>query len=653
MLSKQELPSRTASTMAKLLLALMLVSFSGSISGTEGESSYIVPYHTKWMKDLNNSSRITELTIPGTHDSAADQSHCIENPECAPIYWLASTQTSEISDQLKLGIRFFDVRVAWELDLLSFQMVLNLHHGPYYLHQRFREVLEITLDFVSENPSEFVIFLIKQEHSDTSATSFWDEIRSVVDDYDDDLFFLERRVPTVGEVRGKIVFMARDKSEIPQGFHVTWPSNTKGYEGSDGDLRFVVEDHYSLVTVDDDTKFAEITQNLALAKLCDGCGDPNTLYITFLSGEADPVFGPGHFASYMNPRTVDWLERSRRSTGPRAGVIAMDYAGDPDHAGDALIHAAIAQNRYARDIPRWVGSHNDGGGIAAADIDGNRIPDLIMLSIDHPASGGNQGYYRVGLDLDRDGKVARWLDERAIPWLGGHQQGGGITTADMNGDGTPDLIVFLIDNPSGENKGYYRIGYLNQDGTPDYWTGAKRVPGWIGAESDGAGIAVADINRNNIPDLILLSIDAPSGDNQGYYRIAFDLDEHGDPARWLDPRKIPWRGAHQQGGGLAVADLDGNGEPEMIVFMIDNPSGENQGRYRIGRDLSSSGIVAEWKDFKGPLGWFGKESQGAGAAVAEINGNDTPELIMFWIDNPSGENRAYYRLGMDELGDFD
>ena len=49
---------------------------------------------------------------------------------------------------------------------------------------------------------------------------------------------------------------------------------------------------------------------------------------------------------------------------------------------------------------------------------------------------------------------------RVIPiagWFGNDNQGGGIATFDINGDMRTDLVVFHVDNPSGNNLGYYRV----------------------------------------------------------------------------------------------------------------------------------------------------------------------------------------------------
>ena len=306
-----------------------------------------------------------------------------------------------------------------------------------------------------------------------------------------------------------------------------------------------------------------------------------------------------------------------------------------------------------RSIPGWFGAENHGGDIAIANLNGNGRPDLIVYHIDNPG-GENHGYYRIGKDLDANGNPQNgWSNPIAIPgWFGAEDQGGGIAIADLNGNGRPDLIVYHIDNPGGENRGYYRIGKdLDANGNPQNgWSNQIAIPGWFGAENQGGGIAIADLNGNGRPDLIVYHIDNPGGENHGYYRIGRDLDTNGNPQNgWSNPIPIPgWFGAENQGGGIAIADLNGNGRPDLIVYHIDNPGGENRGYYRIGRDLDANGNPQNgWSNPTPISGWFGAEDQGGGIAVADLNGNGKSDLIVYHIDNPGGENHGYYRILSD------
>jgi hypothetical protein len=84
------------------------------------------------------------------------------------------------------------------------------------------------------------------------------------------------------------------------------------------------------------------------------------------------------------------------------------------------------------------------------------------------------------------------------------------------------------------------------------------------------------------------------------------------------------------------------------VFHLDNPGGENHGHYRIGWNLDSAGnVTGGWSPIVGLPGWFGAEDQGAGVALADINGTGRQDLVVFHVDNPGGENHGYYRVISD------
>lgn len=313
--------------MLKLLRIVILFLFLGMVCTSDAKAD-----NSFWMVDLDQNKLITQISIPGTHDSATGAGRCGIWPYC-------TAQTYGFTYQLDKGIRFFDIRLAYEDGDLKF------YHNIYDLNLNFKAVINVVEAHLLANPSESVIFLIKQEHSDVSADTFWARVKDQIDDYPAELFHLDKSVPTVAEAAGKIIIMARNKSTHPQGYHVNWTDNKVHYEGSDSDLRYVVEDHYSLATVGRDTKFAEVAQNLYLAGVCATCGNPKTLFITFLSGTGVKLasYEPSYYAAYENPHTADWLNNR---PGPRPGVVVMDFAGDSHYDGNRLIQEVINQNIF-------------------------------------------------------------------------------------------------------------------------------------------------------------------------------------------------------------------------------------------------------------------------------------------------------------------
>jgi len=297
----------------------------------------------------------------------------------------------------------------------------------------------------------------------------------------------------------------------------------------------------------------------------------------------------------------------------------------------------------------WFGTETQGADVAVADISGNGLPDLVVFFIDHP-DGGNNGYYRIGWDIDVNGFVTNNYTS-AIPvpgWFGNESQGGGVALANIGHGPGLDLVVFHIDHPSGGNAGYYRIGW-DLDATGNVkggWTNPIPIPGWFGNDNQGGGIAVADINKNGTPDLVVLHVDNPGGANQAYYRIGWDVNSLGVATGWTAPIPIPgWFGNETQGAGVVVTDMDNDGFLDIVVFHLDNPAGGNRGYYRIGRKLDAFGnVTGGWSRVIPIAGWFGNENSGGGIAAFDINGKGRPDLVVFHVDNPDGDNQGYYRV---------
>jgi hypothetical protein len=75
------------------------------------------------------------------------------------------------------------------------------------------------------------------------------------------------------------------------------------------------------------------------------------------------------------------------------------------------------------------------------------------------------------------------------------------------------------------------------------------------------------------------------------------------------PDWFPWE---DQGGGVAVADLGGTGQQDLILPMVDNPPGKNNGYYRVGKGLDINGAVTGgWHPgSKSPIGFPGRINLG-------------------------------------------
>lgn len=307
-------------------------------------------------------------------------------------------------------------------------------------------------------------------------------------------------------------------------------------------------------------------------------------------------------------------------------------------------------------VPDWQSWENQGAGVALADLDRDGRPELLVLRIDHPVPGPNVGFYRVGRTLDGLGNVTGgwgpWLE---IPdWTAEENQGAGLALADLDRDGAMDLVVFQVEQRiPGPNRARYRIGRkLDAQGkVTGGWSAWREIPDWISWRNQGAAIAVADLDADGNAELIVLRVDDFHGDhptkpNKGFYRVGRALDADGQITKgWGDWIEIDWSAWFNQGAGLAVADIDGDGHPELIVLQVDNPPGENAGLYRVGWNLDAQGIAQDgWGPWTAIVGWGSWEDQGAGLATADLDGDGRVEALVLHVDNPPGLNQGRYQL---------
>ncbi|WP_042228382.1 phosphatidylinositol-specific phospholipase C [Paenibacillus popilliae] len=252
-----------------------------------------------WMSLINDNTRLSDLSIPGTHDSMAYRTY---QPATDHVY----TQSMTLNTQLHSGIRFLDIRCRYVDGSFSLQ------HGPYYLDAMFGDVLNEVADFLKCNPSETVLMRIKQEQSSVSDSVFRETLQRYIDTCPE--FFWDSQNgtitnPSLGEMRGKIVIL--------RNFSL---SNM----GIDYAHQFNIQDNYKVSTNWDlYQKWLDVKQQLQKANESHQKGS-QTNFINYLSGGnlAYPYFvASGH----SSPGT----SASRLATGLTTPGWADSYPDFP------------------------------------------------------------------------------------------------------------------------------------------------------------------------------------------------------------------------------------------------------------------------------------------------------------------------------------
>ena len=156
-----------------------------------------------WMKYVDDNKFLDELSIPGTHDSGT----CSVDNDTEPQSSQAKCQQDYIPTQLLEGIRYFDIRLGKGDDP-------GIDHGVFYLLKKdghflhLSDVIGYFKTFLNENPSEALIMLASRGNDEATDESITTAFAKVMDE-NPNLFYTSSRVPTLGEVRGKIVLLRR------------------------------------------------------------------------------------------------------------------------------------------------------------------------------------------------------------------------------------------------------------------------------------------------------------------------------------------------------------------------------------------------------------------------------------------------------------
>lgn len=157
-----------------------------------------------WMKDLPDNAVISTVNIPATHDTACS------NPTLSIE---TKTQKYTYEQQLNIGTRMFDVRIEGRSDGLW------LNHGglscydPLGTEYNFNDFAKQTIQFLDENPSETVFWVLKHESGTEELTSLGIVKLLENSDFYNHVFIPEESyaegAPLVSDVRGKVVLLVR------------------------------------------------------------------------------------------------------------------------------------------------------------------------------------------------------------------------------------------------------------------------------------------------------------------------------------------------------------------------------------------------------------------------------------------------------------
>jgi hypothetical protein len=242
-------------------------------------------------------------------------------------------------------------------------------------------------------------------------------------------------------------------------------------------------------------------------------------------------------------------------------------------------------------------------------------PFVFLPAVTYPSGGVFPSCIRVA-DVNGDGKldlvVANASGEPNVDGVVGILLGNGdgtfksvltydaggyqtssVAVADVNGDGKPDLVVSNFDSPA--------IGVLLGNGDGTFRAVVTYQAGF------GAAVAIADVNGDGKPDIVVANggVGVLLGNGDGTFQAVYSVYDSGGAGT----------------SSIAVGDLNGDGRMDLVVTNPCHNAYCGAGEVSV---LLGSGDGS----FQAPVVYESGGYETSSVAIGDLNGDGRPDLIV-------------------------
>jgi FG-GAP repeat protein/hemolysin type calcium-binding protein len=258
----------------------------------------------------------------------------------------------------------------------------------------------------------------------------------------------------------------------------------------------------------------------------------------------------------------------------------------------------------ANQVGAWFGTT-----VASGDVNGDGYPDVVLGAPRWDGSATAEGrvyvYHGSATGLPSSPSTTRDPTDQANAWFGQS-----VAVGDVNGDGKSDVLVGApgFDGAGGADRGeaYVYLGSASGIGATPAWTsGSMSI---AGAPQMGQSVAVADVNGDNIGDLLvgLPGYDGTAVDEGALY--VFLGSEAGPTATPVIYEPTDQAGANFGAAVASAGDIGCDGHDGVVV---------------------------------GAPGWDGQQ-QNEGRAFLYLGGDDGLGSNFIWSADPTDQAQALF-----------
>lgn len=297
---------------------------------------------SEWMKHIEDDRPFLSLLLTGTHDAATF------NNNWGAALGYVKCQDKSFTEQFNCGVRALDLRPKVNKNNND----IEIYHGPratgIFMSQAFNDAIS----FLKENPSETVLFLIKDENSEGGKNINLPMV-SLITKYESHIYRKDVNWNTkLSDVRGKIILLFRDEllANTNNLMYVgPWYDNTTygvagiyKVGGSQDNWNYsflfdvILEDNYSGPKTKDKIWHYKHAVQQSL--------EQKTWNLSYLSATKILGWGPWEYAQSINPQITDYYKNEVDVN--YNGITFMDFAGYNygNHNGEELVRQMYLNN---------------------------------------------------------------------------------------------------------------------------------------------------------------------------------------------------------------------------------------------------------------------------------------------------------------------